>query len=58
MSFGLRNAAQTFKRFMDDILWGLNFCLAFVDDILIFSRSLEKHERHLWALFDRFQMES
>jgi hypothetical protein len=30
-SFGLRNAAQTFQRFMDDILRGLDFCLAYLD---------------------------
>jgi hypothetical protein len=40
MSFGLRNAAQTFQRFMDDILRGLDFCFAYLDDILVFSRSL------------------
>jgi hypothetical protein len=40
MSFGLRNAAQTFQRFMDDVLQGLDFCFAYLDDILVFSRSL------------------
>jgi hypothetical protein len=40
MSFRLRNAAQTFQRFMDDILRGLNFCFAYLDKILLFSRSL------------------
>jgi cleavage and polyadenylation specificity factor subunit 1 len=52
MSFGLRNAAQTFQRFMYDILRALDFCFAYVDD---FSRSLEDHERHLRAIFGRFQ---
>jgi hypothetical protein len=27
MSFGLQNSDQTFQRFMDDILRGLDFCL-------------------------------
>jgi hypothetical protein len=36
MSFSLRNAAQTFQLFMDDILRELDFCLANLDDILIF----------------------
>jgi hypothetical protein len=56
MSFGLRNAAQTFQRFMDDILQGLDFCFTYLDDILVFSRSLEDHERHLRAIFGRLQM--
>jgi hypothetical protein len=37
MSFGLRNAAQTFQRFIDDVLRGLNFCFAYLDDIIVFS---------------------
>jgi hypothetical protein len=55
MSFGLRNAAQTFQRFIDDILRGLDFCFAYLDNILVFSRTLEKHEQHLRTLFDRLQ---
>jgi hypothetical protein len=55
MSFGLCNAAQTFQRFMDDILRGLDFCFAYVDDILVFSRSLEDHGRHLRATFSGLQ---
>jgi hypothetical protein len=50
MSFGLRNAAQTFQRFMDDILRGLDFCFPYVDDILVFSRSLEDQKRNLRAI--------
>jgi hypothetical protein len=41
---------------MDDILRGLDFCFAYLDDILVFSRSLEEHEPHLRALFDQLQM--
>jgi hypothetical protein len=55
MSFGLRNAAQTFQRFMDDVLRGLHFCFAYLDDILVFSQSFEEHERHLRDLFGRLQ---
>jgi cleavage and polyadenylation specificity factor subunit 1 len=53
MSFGLRNAAQTFQRFMDNTLRGLDFCFAYLDDILVFSRSLTEHEQHLRVLFAR-----
>jgi hypothetical protein len=39
MSLGLRNAAQTFQRFMEEVLRGLDFCFAYLDDILVFSRA-------------------
>jgi hypothetical protein len=55
MSFGLRSAAQTFQSFMDDILRGLDFCFAYLDDILVFSRSLEEHEQHLRVLSNQPQ---
>jgi hypothetical protein len=40
---------------MDDILRGLDFCFAYLDDILVFSQSLEEHEHHLRTLFDRLE---
>jgi hypothetical protein len=55
MSFGLRNAAQTFQRFMDDILRGLDFCFAYLDAILVFSQSLEEHKEHLPTLSNQLQ---
>jgi hypothetical protein len=42
--FGLRNAAQTFQRFMDDTLQEFDFCFAYLDAILVFSRSLEERK--------------
>jgi hypothetical protein len=53
MSFGRRNAAETFPCFMVDILRGLDCCFTYLDDILVFSRSLELHEQHLRALFEQ-----
>jgi hypothetical protein len=55
MSFGLRNGAQTFRRFMGDFLPGLDLCFAYLDDILVFSHSLEKHEQHLLNQLQRFE---
>jgi hypothetical protein len=55
MFFSLRNAAQTFQRFMDGVLRGFDFCFAYLDDILVFSRSIEEHEQHLRALFTQLQ---
>lgn len=34
-SFGLRNAAQTFQRFINEVLRGLDFCYEYIDDILV-----------------------
>jgi hypothetical protein len=47
MPFGLRNAAQTFQRFMDSILKHLPFVFCYLDDIIIASHSLEEHIEHL-----------
>ena len=47
MPFGLRNAAQTFQRFIDQVLRGLSFCYAYIDDLLITSSSMEEHRVHL-----------
>jgi hypothetical protein len=43
MSFVLRDAAQTFPSFMDDILKDLSFCFAYIDDIPFSGRSFEVH---------------
>jgi hypothetical protein len=55
MTFGLRNAAQTFQRFTYKVLRGLEFCYAYIDDILIASSSPEEHLDHLRALFNRLE---
>ncbi|BHF68305.1 hypothetical protein SprV_0301133900 [Sparganum proliferum] len=43
MPFGLRNAAQTFQRFIDRVLRGLPFVYAYIDDLLVASRNAEEH---------------
>jgi len=53
MPFGLRNAAQTFQRFIDEVLRGLDFCYAYIDDILVASNTPKEHEEHLRRLFAR-----
>ena len=53
--FGLRNAGATFQRMMDDLLGDLPFCVAYIDDILIFSASPAEHLRHLRTVLDRLQ---
>ena len=55
MPFGLRNAAQTFQRFMDQVLHGLPFSYAYLDDILVASKDLDEHLCHLCEDFSRLQ---
>ena len=44
MPFGLRNPAQTFQRFIDQVLRGLPFTYAYIDDVLIASTNAEEHK--------------
>ena len=55
MPFGLRNAAQTFQRFIDQVLRGLNCSYAYLDDILVASKDEEEHLSHLRQVFTRLQ---
>ena len=54
MSFGLRNAAQTLQRFISEVLRDLDFCYAYIDDVLVTSTLEEEHEQHLHTLFQHF----
>ena len=49
MSFGLKNAGATYCRMVDKMLQKLppGFVLAYLDDVLIYSGSLEQHVEHL-----------
>uniref|UniRef100_A0A5S6QNP3 RNA-directed DNA polymerase n=1 Tax=Trichuris muris TaxID=70415 RepID=A0A5S6QNP3_TRIMR len=53
MPFGLRNAALTFQRFIDQVLRGIEDCFAYVDDILIASSSESEHVALLRKLLAR-----
>lgn len=57
MPFGLKNAPATFQRVMDNILRGVQNekCLVYLDDIIIFSTSLEEHMQNLKAAFERLK---
>ena len=53
MPFGLRDAAQTFQRLMDEVLRGLLYVNAYIDDILVASKDKESHKQHLREVFRR-----
>ena len=58
MPFGPRNAAQTFQRFIDQVLCGLPWAYAYLDDIFIASASKEDHLAHLQEVCARLTANS
>jgi len=56
--FGLCKAGSTFQRVMDLALNGLNFnmCLVYLDDIIVYSATVEEHLLRLRKLFDRLRI--
>jgi hypothetical protein len=57
MSFGLKTAPATFQRAMEVILSGLTFeiCLCYLDDVIIFGRTLTEHNDRLKTVLTRFR---
>lgn len=55
MPFGLRNAAQSFQRFINSVLDDFDFCVCYIDDILVASSSESEHVEHLKSVFTRLQ---
>ena len=57
MPFGLCNAPSTFQRLMELVLRGLQWetCLVYLDDIIIFSHTIEEHLQRLKEVFDRLR---
>lgn len=61
MPFGLTNAPSVFQQLMEKILSGLNpedgpdFVAVYIDDVLVFSRTLEEHLQHLRQVIQRIR---
>lgn len=55
MPFGLKNAPSTFQRAMDNIFreYLHRFCFIYMDDVVVFSKSLEEHKQHLQRIFSK-----
>ena len=55
MPFGLTGTPESFQRLMDCVLRGLSFATTYIDDVLIYSPTLEQHVYHLEQVFQRLQ---
>lgn len=57
MPFGLKTAPATFQRAMDNVLRGLQgiHCLVYLDDIIVYSSSLQEHVDKLRIIFNRLR---
>ena len=55
--FGVTNAPAQFMNLMNDLLRDYldEFVLVFLDDILVYSRSIEEHAEHLRRVFERLR---
>ena len=57
MPFGLVNVPSTFQRLMEIVLAGLvrKCCLVYLDNVLVFGRSLDEHNENLSKVFKRLR---
>ena len=55
MPFGLTNAPATFQRLMESCLGDLHlqYCIIYLDDIIVFSKTPEEHIERLCSVFQK-----
>ena len=53
MSFGLKNAPSEFQNIMNDIFNSFShFTIVYIDDILVYSSSIDEHGKHLYLFLE------
>jgi hypothetical protein len=57
MLFGLTNAPASFQRWMNEVLSDYLdvFCIAYLDDILIYLDNIEQHQQHVKMILERVE---
>lgn len=55
MPFGISTAPSIFQELANIVLEGCNFATAYLDDIIIFSKTYEEHLIHIQEVFDRLR---
>ena len=58
MSFGLTNAPAYFRNLMNKVFMDEldKFVVVFIDDILIYSKSIQEHEQHLQVVLEKLRV--
>ena len=57
MPFGLTNAPATFQQLIQSCLGNLHlhYCIIYLDDVIVFSKTLEEHVLRLRAVFEKLK---
>ena len=55
MPMGISNAPMVFSKIMQQILGDLEFVTLYIDDVCIFSESIEEHLEHLKIVMERLE---
>ncbi len=57
LSFELTNDSISFQQYMNNVLWDFlnDFCQAYLDDILIYSKTQKKHRQYVKMILDHLQ---
>ena len=53
--FGFAQAPAYFQNLMNKVLNELNFTLAYLDDVVIFSETAEQHSKHIQIVLTRLK---
>ena len=55
LPFGVKSAPGIFQSIIDNMLAGLPFAVAYLDDVIVVSKTPEEHRKHLEEVFRRIE---